>query len=283
MWGTPAQAAISVKDDTGWALTLERPARRIVCLYGAFSELLLAMGLDRHLVGRTAADGHIPALQALPAVGTHMRPNAELIVALRPDVVIQLVGRKEAESISLELRRLGVPVLMFRMDSFENMFAVLQRLGVITGEEGRAAGLEKLYRTRLANVRAALTGAAQAKVFYEVRYPNLLGAGVDSIVNDILLHAGARNALATAGKVVRINEEELIRLNPDAYLIQQGPMNPAPSPLDSRAHYATLDVVRTGRVLVVEEAAFARPGPRAVDAVEQLARWLHPDIHISQQ
>jgi iron complex transport system substrate-binding protein len=35
--------------------------------------------------------------------------------------------------------------------------------------------------------------------------------------------------------------------------------------------------VRDGRVLVVDEALFSRPGPRSVDAVEQLARFLHPD------
>jgi hypothetical protein len=30
-------------------------------------------------------------------------------------------------------------------------------------------------------------------------------------------------------------------------------------------------------VLVVEESLFSRPGPRSVEAVEMLARFLHPD------
>ena len=252
----------------------------MVALYGAFNELLLAMGMDKYLAGRTAADADIPELKHLPAVGTHMRPNAELIVALKPDVVLQLMGRREAESLSTGLREMGVPVLLFRMDDFESMFSVLRRIGVLTDEEERANMLEKRYRKRLSDVRNAVQDLPRPRVFYEVRYPNLLAAGKDSIVDDIILHAGGHNVISTEGKVVRINEEELIRHNPDIYIVQKGPMNPAPAPMDTRAHYGTLNAVQRGGVFTVDELAFARPGPRAVEAVEQLARWLHPDVKI---
>ena len=62
---------------------------------------------------------------------------------------------------------------------------------------------------------------------------------------------------------------------PEAYILQRGPMNPAPQPPEQRAHFQGLKAVRQGRVLVVEEERFARPGPASVDAVEELARWLH--------
>ena len=273
---SPVRAEVSITDDTGYTLTLEKPATRVVALYGAFNELMLAMGMDRQLVGRTAADGDIPELKHLPAVGTHMRPNAELIVSLKPDVVLQLIGRREAESFSEGLRRLGVPVLLFKMDSFESMFSVLQRLGALLGEEERSQQLEARYRKNLRDVQQALMNEQRVRVFYEVRYPNLLGAGTDSIVNDIIHWAGGRNVLSTEGRVVRLNEEELIRHNPDVYLIQKGPMNPAPVPMDARSHFATLNAVQRGRIYVVDELAFARPGPRAVAAVAHLARLLHP-------
>lgn len=247
-------------------------------LYGALSELLLALGLDKRLVARTVADERIPALRPLPPVGTHMRPNMELIVACKPDVVIQLVGRHEAATLGQDLRRLGVPVLLFRMESFEDMFSVLQRLGVLAGTPERVQELERQYRARLEAVRQRVNAQPPVRVFYEARYPNLLGAGKDSIVNDIITWAGGRNVVTTHGKLVRLNEEELIRCNPDAYIIQQGPMNPAPAPLESRRHFDPLRAAQTGRVLMVDEIAFARPGPRAVDAVETLARWLHPAV-----
>lgn len=271
-----ARAAIQISDDTGWQTHFDKPVQRIVPLYGAFAELLLALGLDRNIVARTVADANIADLRHLPAVGTHMRPNAELIVAHKPDVVLQLVGRHEATTLGQDLRRLGVPVLLFRIESFEDMFAVLRQLGAMTGTSERAQALERQYRDRLEAVRQRIGTAAPVSVFYEVRYPNLLAAGKDSIVNDIIHRAGGVNVVRTEGKLVRLNEEELIRLNPAAYILQHGPMNPSPVPVERRRHYDPLRAAQSGRILMVDELTFARPGPRAVDAVETLAQWLHP-------
>lgn len=280
-----AKAAITVTDDSGWTVTLEKPATRIIALYGAFNELLLSLGLDSTIVARTKADAGIEILRDRPEIGTHMRPNPELIVALAPDIVLQMEGRQEADVISQTLRRMGIPVLIFKMGNFDEMFAVLQRLGILTHEEERAKQLEQLWKKRLGAVASPLQDLPRVRVFYEVRYPNLLAAGQDSIVNDIILHAGGRNVISTPGRVVRLNEEELIRHDPDAYIVQQGPMNPAPVPLEERNHYEILKARRDGAIFVVDEHSFARPGPRSIDSVEQLAKWLHPsvDFSLSQQ
>ena len=76
-------------------------------------------------------------------------------------------------------------------------------------------------------------------------------------------------------KLVRYSEEALIAADPDAYIIQKGPMNPEPTPLAGRDHYRDLRAQRAGRVLIVDEDRFARPGPRALDAAEELDIWLH--------
>lgn len=273
----PARAApIEVVDDTGVTLTLDKPATRIIALYGAYNELLLALDARGLLVARTVADAHLPELAGLPAIGTHMRPNAELIVAQKPDLVLQLAGRREALLQTEALRKLGINVLTFEMDSFDKMFDVLEKLGRLTGRGQKAAGLIRDWRARLATLRARHAGEKPVRVFYEVRYPNLLAAGQGSIVNEIIAVAGGENVVADDKKLVRFNEEALILADPDAYLIQKGPMNPGPQPLSGRAHYRDLRAVRTGRVLVVDEDRFARPGPRAVEAAEELERWLHP-------
>lgn len=273
----PVQAApVEVVDDTGVTLTLDKPAERIIALYGAYNELLLALDARDLLVARTVADAHLPELAGLPAIGTHMRPNAELIVAQKPDLVLQLAGRREALLQTEALRKLGINVLTFEMDSFDKMFDVLEKLGRLTGREQKAAGLIRDWRARLATLRARHAGEKPVRVFYEVRYPNLLAAGQGSIVNEIIAVAGGENVVADDKKLVRFNEEALILADPDAYLTQKGPMNPDPQPLSERAHYRDLRAVRTGRVLVVDEDRFARPGPRAVEAAEELERWLHP-------
>ncbi len=279
--GTPVAqgASISLTDDTGRAITLPAPARKIIALYGGFNEILAAMGLENRLIARTNADTEPPSIRTLPAVGTHMRPNPELIAGLGPDCILQLGGRTQAMETGLALERLGLPVIFFQPSNFTELFDVIRRIGTITGEPDRADQLIATMRGRLQAVAQAVQAEKDhhiPSVFFEVRYPNLLGAGATSIVTDIIRHAGGNNVLQSDTKFVRLNEEELLRLNPEIYVVQRGPMNPE-SPLPAeRPHFRTLRAVTDGNVLVVDEHIFSRPGPRATEAVEQLARFLHP-------
>lgn len=268
-------APIVITDDTGATVTFAQPVKRVIALYGAFNEIFLALGAGDLLVARTAADGNLPELASLPAIGTHMRPNAELVLAQQPDVVLQLEGRSEAQTQTENLRSLGLKVLTFEVNSFERLFEVTETLGRLVGREAKAQTLVTGWKSRVQALRSRNAGTPVARVFYEVRYPNLLAAGRGGITSEILSLAGGENVVSDSKKLVRYSEEALIAADPDAYIIQKGPMNPEPTPLAGRDHYRDLRAQRAGRVLVVDEERFARPGPRALDAAEELDSWLH--------
>lgn len=287
----PARAeSLRVVDGQGTEVNLEAPAQRVICLYGAFSELFVAMGLKDRLVARTLADEDLPALAALPSVGTHMRPSLELIVGLHPDLVIQLAGRKEAVQTVDALRRHGLRVAVFDPANFDELFQAIQAMGTLAGAPERSQALVQALSGRLAAVAECLkdpektsdngldrTPGTRPRVFFEVRSPSLLAAGRGGIVNDIIVRAGGENAVDSERKIVRLGEEGLIGLDPDVYVVQQGPMNRNPLSPKDRPLYSQLRAVARGRVLVVEEGQFSRPGPRAVQAVERLASFLHPE------
>ncbi len=151
-WGSSLQ----ICDDTGQAVVLSKPAQRIIALYGAYNEILAEMGLLDRLVGRTKADTQPPEIMAKPSIGTHMRPNVEMILGLKPDLIIQDAGAQDAMPGLDQLRQQGVPVAVFHPDTFNSLFAVIQRLGVLTGEPGRAEALTKKLQDKLAAVAARL-------------------------------------------------------------------------------------------------------------------------------
>lgn len=282
-----ARAAICITDDAGDRVCLERPATRIVSLYAAFTDIFEAMGQPGRIAGRTKTDtsGTLPA--TVPVIGTHMRPNMELVLGLKPDLALQMGGRAEAAQSVAALRRHGIPTAFFQVESFADLFSVIARLGTLTGETAAADALVRSLSLRLDALKKALAPVpSRPKVFFEVRYPNLLGAGPDSLVSDILHAAGGVNVLSSQGpdaasrkgRVIRLSEEELLRLDPDFYCVQVGPMNKNPTPLADRPHFAPLRAVRSGHSLFVDEYLFSRPGPMAIDAAEKLARELHPGI-----
>lgn len=281
--GPCAAAATCITDDAGDQICLNAPAGRIVPLYAAFTDILEGMGLADRIAGRTKAD-HAPSPET-PSVGTHMRPNMELVLGLRPDLALQMGGRAEAAQSVATLRKHGIPTAFFQVRTFADLFSAIGRIGTLTGAEDAASALVRSLRRRLDLLDNTLKNAPSPRpgVFFEVRYPNLLGAGPDSLVTDIIRAAGGVNVLAAesstrTGRIVRLSEEELLRLNPDAYCVQTGPMNKNPALLADRPHFAALRAVSLGRVLVVDEHIFSRPGPKAVDAAELLAKFLHPGL-----
>ena len=274
-----AAAEVRITDDLGQVISLREPARRIISLYGAYSEIFFAMGLEDRLVARTRADLFPPAILSKPSVGTHLRPNMELVLGLQPDLVINASGRKYGHEVIRQIEERGFVVASFEPTTFEGLFSVIHRLGILTGSEEAAGRLVKQLRGRLQQLSQRLAATEhRPSVFFEVRYPNLLGAGQQSIVNDVILKAGGINCLPNSKKLVRINIETLVGHNPEVYVVQRGPMNRNPADPKSRPNFRVIKAVEEGRVLFVDEHIFSRPGPRSVEAVERLASFLHPNL-----
>lgn len=274
-----ASAEVQITDDLGQVISLEEPARRIISLYGAYSEILFAMGLEDRLVARTRADVFPPAIVSKPSVGTHLRPNMELVLGLQPDLIIQASGRKYGHEVIRQIEERGLVVASFQPTTFEELFSVIHRLGILTENEEAANRLVKQLRGRLLQLNQRLsTTEDRPSVFFEVRYPNLLGAGQQSMVNDVIVKAGGINCLPNRKKLVRINIETLVDYNPEVYVVQKGPMNRNPADPKTRPNFRIIKAVEEGRILFVDEHIFSRPGPRSIDAAEKLAAFLHPNL-----
>jgi len=265
-----AQAEVTITDDLGREIRLHAPATRVIALYGAFNEILADLGREDLLIARTATDDLPPSIVAKPSIGTHLRPNAELILGLGPDLVLQLGGRGEAMEPVRFLEERGLKVAVFDLETFSQLFSVMERLGVLTGSTEQARARISSMQEELARIEG-VSSEPRPKIFFESRYPNLLAAGQGSMVSEIMTKAGGVNCVTAPDKLVRLGEEEVLRLAPDIYIIQQGPMNPAPVPLHERPLFRTLGCLDSGHVHTVDQGVFSRTGPRSLDAVRHLS------------
>jgi iron complex transport system substrate-binding protein len=267
------RAAVQIQDDRSQEISLPAPPQRIVSLYGGLTEILTTLEVGDRVVARIQGDD---TLKNIPTVGTHLQPNVEMILALKPDLVVQGGVPKGIPALK-RLETEGVPVAMFAPRDFPGLFSVIQRLGILTGRVEAAVALNRGMEERLQEVARRVAGRKPPRVFFEVRYHNLLAAGRGSMVNDIITRAGGQNMVESPQKLTPFGLEALIQAQPEVYLIQQGAMNRSPEDIYTRPYFQELRAVKARRVLVVEESLFSRPGPRSAEAVEQLARFLHPD------
>ncbi len=269
----PVWGALQIRDDLGQQVSLKSPPQRIISLYGGLTEVLIALGLQGRVVAHIQGDA---SLTDIPTVGTHLQPNVEMILALKPDLVVQGGVPKGMPALK-KLEAEGIPVAMFAPHDFAGLFSTIRRLGALTGKEEAAAALNLGLEDRLQQVAERLKGRKPVRVFFEVRYHNLLAAGRGSMVNDIITRAGGVNVVETPQRLAPFNLEALLQAQPDVYLIQQGPMNRSPEDIYSRPYFQELRAVQAKRVLVVDEGLFSHPGPRSAEAVAQLAWFLHPE------
>jgi iron complex transport system substrate-binding protein len=265
--------AAQITDDQGATVTLTAPPQRIISLYGGLTEILNALGVGNRIVACTQGDATI---KGIPTVGTHLQPNVEMILALKPGLVVQGGVAKGIPALK-RLEAARVPVAMFAPHDFAGLFSTITRLGTLSGQTEAAAVLNQSLQAKLDSVAQRVSGRPKPRVFFEVRELNLLAAGQGSLVNDIITRAGGENLVASPQKLTLYSLEALIQANPDVYIIQKGAMNRSPNNIYTRPYFKELKAVKAHRVLEVDESLYSRPGPRSAEAVEELARFLHPE------
>src|SRR5262249_29494237 len=94
--GPPAPSAAETGASGAPSAAAAASAHRIVSLAPNITEILFALGLGDRVVGVTEFCNYPPEALRLPKVGGFVNPNAEVILALHPDLVVATpnVGNK---------------------------------------------------------------------------------------------------------------------------------------------------------------------------------------------
>ncbi|MGH7430623.1 MAG: helical backbone metal receptor, partial [Candidatus Methylomirabilales bacterium] len=108
LWVLPARGATFV-DMVGRQVELQGPPRRIVPLAPSLTEILFALGAGDSVVGVTDYADYPPEAGGKPTVGGGVDPNLEVIVALRPDLVLIAADANRWETLN-QLEQLRIPV-----------------------------------------------------------------------------------------------------------------------------------------------------------------------------
>ena len=148
---------ITVTDQIGREVTLEKPAEKIVSCYYLVTSSLLALGENDRIVGiENGADArelyHLaaPEMLDLPGVGSGKEINIEAIADLEPDLVFL---PKKQQDVAETLTDLGIPCLIVNPETFDTYNEMIELLGTVTGEANAAADLTSYYDDAVAELR----------------------------------------------------------------------------------------------------------------------------------
>lgn len=272
---------VTVTDGVGRQVLIPARPKRIVSLAPSVTEILFAAGLGEKVAGVTTYCNYPPQAEGIEKIGTYREPSLEKIVALQPDLV---VGDDSKQDLSRQLEELEVPFLVLAPKTVAGVLDSLSLVGKATGAEARAAEVRRELQARLDQVQeklAAVPETARPLVYYEVYSDPLMTAGPGTFIHQIITLAGGTNIAADAATAYpEFSLETLVQRNPQVIVFPEvhGSEMTTVEKIKLRPGWGEIRAVREGEIYGVGPDLFSRPGPRVVDAVEQMAAILHPEI-----
>lgn len=265
-------AAIVVHDDAGRAITLQRPAARIVSLMPTVTDLIVAMGHADRLIARTDYDTDA-RIRDLPSIGGGLTPSVEWLAAQKPDLVVSWPDNS-SRSLVNRIESVGVPVYAARTDTIANTLTMIRNLGVLLDATSSADSLANSITSALDSVRASVRGLRPVRVAYvlSVTPPTIAGPG--TFIDELIRIAGGRNVFADIRQLYpEVNLEEIVRRNPDVIVLAREGGADRTDMLREMPGWRDLDAVRNGRVHRVSPDYFNRSGPLMPRAARELAQF----------
>jgi cobalamin transport system substrate-binding protein len=273
----PVGASVQVTDGTGRRLTLPALPRRIVSLVPGVTEMLYALGAEDRLVGRTDFCDYPPVARSKPSVGGTVSPSLEVLVSLRPDLVVATSAGNSDET-RRQLERLRVPLYLVDPHGLADVFHTMTRLGALTERESRAAELVAGLERRVRAVAVRVAARPRPRVLYVVWPDPLIVPGRGAAVTELIELAGGESVSADGPEgYPRYSVEAAVARGPEVIILARHGAGTAPYAREKWERFAELPAIRAGRLHGVDGDLFHRFGPRVVDALEILARLLHPE------
>ena len=272
------QYPLTVTDDLGRKVTLAAEPQRIVVMLPSATETLCAIGACEKIVATDKFSDWPPEVKKLPKAGGLYDPNVELIVSLKPDLVIASKYGKLVE----RLAKAGIPAYAVKTETYEDIFKTARKLGLLVNREAEA---EALVARIQKEVYALESKAAKAKtrpsVYYEID-PTPYTVGPDSFIGVLIQKARGKNIVPRElGLFPKISPEFVVAKNPEVIILGDAPYGVNLEKIRARPGWDRIRAVKEGRVCELkkeETNVVHRPGPRVAQGLRVLIRCIHPEV-----
>lgn len=272
---TASTYPLTIIDKYDNEIVIEAQPQTIISMSPELTEIIYALGAGEKLIGRSSYCNFPAETAEVQDYGTLFDLNIESIVASAPDVVF-LTSMASEELVDALLDN-GLVVIAIDKDSdFEGTYQHFAIVGSILGEEPAAQALTMKVKEEIAAVEAKVAGLEQPSVYYIV----YAGDGYDSTATgDTFIHgmietAGGNN-IAKEGQYWSYSVETLVEQDPDMIFCSNEEGNKAR--IQGLEGYKELTAVMEDRLYEVNADIFSRQGPRVGQAIEVMAKLIHPE------
>jgi iron complex transport system substrate-binding protein len=258
----------TVIDSNGNEVTFDRPPERIVALDSAVVETLFAIGEGHRIVGTHDFASYPQETVDIPRVGDAFNINIEAIVALEPDLVFVF-----SDGFLPDLERVGLKVLYHKSlgEDFRKVADNIRLWGRITGSPGVGEGVAAEFEARVDAIEKAMsTRPAGPTVFQDEG--QLWTPGPDTLMGEVFELLKLQNIAHDISGYEQLSPEVIVDRAPEIIIASYG------DTISDTPAFKDVPAVKSKRVYVPESDALSVAGPRYIDGIESLAKWVYPDL-----
>lgn len=266
---------MTVVDQMGRTVSLPKEPENIISLAPSNTEILFALGLGDKVIGVTTYCDYPPEATEKEKIGGFSTVDVEKVVSLHPDLVVA-TGGVQTKFVE-QLEDLGVSVIVLDPENLDEILEGIELVGKVTGVEDRARELVDNMQQRIEYITSKTEDlSTRPKVFYVTWHDPLWTAGRDTFQDAIITLAGGNNIASDTEGYFVYDPEMLVTQDPDVIIL--GAHGITPAEMESLSWWSELKAVKENRVYTIDPDITSRPGPRVVEALEQVAQFLHPEL-----
>lgn len=283
--GSTSHYPVTVMDQAGRQVVIEKEPQRLLSSYYITSSLLIALDLDDKLVGvednaglRPIYELSSPQILELPNIGTVKELDLEKCASLSPDLAILPMKLKNSVE---NLEQLGIPVIIVNPESQELLTEMIEVVGIATNTEDVSEQLIQFLADQETYLTKALADVDRPSVYLAGNSGLLSTAGDFMYQSDLIRLAGGKNAASDIEDTywAEIDYEQLLTWNPE-YIILASSAKYSVEDVLNDSVLADCDAIIKKNVFQIpcDAEAWDSPVPGSILGALWLANILHPDL-----
>ena len=264
---------ITITDDLGVEIIIESLPEKIASGAPATTEIIYALGMADSLVGVTSYCNYPKEASEKEVTGDYNGPNIEKIIELGVELYIT---DWIDDGVRAQLKEAGVETVVIAPSTYDAIYDRIELIGRILDADEKANTLVTTMKDKTELILSRVKGLESKRVFFENWHDPLSSVGPGSFIDEMITMSGGENiASDMKSSYGEFSQELVLERDPEVYLTIDDGFKTVED-IKARTGYSELTAVKNERVYFLDPDITIRPGPRIVQALESIARTIHP-------
>lgn len=263
---------------------------KIASMSPTSTEILSNLGLASHLI---AIDTWSASVKDVPTTAVQfdmMKPDAERIAALEPDLLLVSEITKAGTSTDpfAALGQMGIQVVYIETAlTINDIYRDIRSIAKLTGTEKKGESLiEEMKKeiAKIAKIGASIPIEKRKTVVFEISAaPYIYSFGSGVYLDELLTTVGAINILANQTGWLSVSGETIVAANPSVILTNINYIEDPVAEICSRPGWNSLSAVRENQVYRIDSNSSSQPAPGIIKALKEIAKAVYPEYYSNLQ